>query len=52
MPGKQTDWGCWVGIVTKAEALEIFKDTRDEAMIAFLKTLVEDQSYAVVAREG
>ena len=51
VPGKQTDWGCWVGIVNKVKILDIFKDVRDPEMTEFLKSLKGDQLYAVVALE-
>jgi len=50
--GGQTDWGCWVAIVDKAQVLEVFKNASGRGEIAgFLETLKDDQKYAVVARE-
>ena len=52
MPGKQTDWGCWVVIVDKKQALDFFNDVRiSQEMAKFLQSLKDDQSYALVASE-
>jgi len=52
LPGKQTDWGCWVVIVDKKQVLDFFKDVQiPRQMAEFLKSLKDSQSYALVARE-
>ena len=50
--GMQTDWGCWVSIVNRAQALEFFRDADiPQEMENFLQTLKDDQQYALVALE-
>ena len=52
VPGKQTDWGCWVVIVDKIQILKFFKDVRiPQEMAEFLRSLKDDQLYALVACE-
>jgi hypothetical protein len=53
VPGKQTDWGCWMAIADRKQVLEFFKDVRiPEEMAEFLQSLKDDQSYALVACES
>lgn len=58
LPGKQTDWGCWVAIASKAQIIEFFDDvpfrddTAREEMAKFLSSLDGQKQYALVALES
>ena len=52
IPGEQTDWGCWVGKVTKAELRSILKEIGASMRHGFLENLEDDKTYLLVARES
>lgn len=51
IPGEQTDWGCWVGKVSKDELRTILNEVGAWMNHGFLETLDDDKTYLLVARE-